>query len=76
MLTSAINYFLMLAIMQFNVWFFIGIVLGHGAGEMGFGRYCRLQGEGMIRLPSRGSGSGSDNTGRSVTYSDDEQIKA
>jgi hypothetical protein len=44
MLSSAITYFLMLAVMQFSVWFFVAIVLGLGLGELGFGRYCRTQG--------------------------------
>jgi hypothetical protein len=34
---SAISYLLMLAVMQFNVWFFIAILIGLGVGELGFG---------------------------------------
>ena len=42
MLSSAVGYLLMLAVMQYSVWFFIAIIIGLGAGEMGFGRYCRI----------------------------------
>jgi copper transporter 1 len=59
MLLSGVNYFLMLAVMQFDVWFFIAILLGLWAGELGFGRYCRTYGSvlgpGMARFASPGS---------------------
>lgn len=56
MVWSAISYLLMLAVMQFNVWFFIAILIGLGVGELGFGRYCRSQGTSRILLTSQTSG--------------------
>jgi hypothetical protein len=55
-LWSAITYLLMLAVMQFNVWFFIAILIGLGVGELGFGRYCRSLGTSRILLTSQTSG--------------------
>ena len=55
MVWSAISYLLMLAIMQFNVWFFIAILFGLGVGELGFGRYCRSLGTSRILLTSQTS---------------------
>lgn len=49
-LWSAISYFLMLAVMQLNIWYFIAILIGLGMGELGFGRYCRQLGTPRIRL--------------------------
>ncbi|KAM0754610.1 Ctr copper transporter [Meredithblackwellia eburnea MCA 4105] len=37
---SFVQYLLMLAVMTFNAWFFVAIVLGLGVGEMGFGRFA------------------------------------
>ncbi|POV98131.1 hypothetical protein PSTT_14617, partial [Puccinia striiformis] len=39
-----LEYFLMLAIMTYNVYFFVAIVLGHFVGEMAFGRWSTVQG--------------------------------
>jgi len=36
---SAISYFLMLAVMTMNCWYFIVIILGIGVGEMAWGRF-------------------------------------
>lgn len=47
MLSSAVQYFLMLAVMQYSVWFFVAIILGLGVGELGFGRYCRASTSGL-----------------------------
>jgi hypothetical protein len=44
MLWSCVNYFLMLAVMQINVWWFVAILLGLLWGEFAFGRYCRAYG--------------------------------
>ncbi|GFZ52452.1 hypothetical protein JCM24511_10225 [Saitozyma sp. JCM 24511] len=49
MFASGVNYFLMLAVMQFNVWLFIAILFGLGVGELGFGRYCRTAGASLLR---------------------------
>ncbi|KAG0151968.1 hypothetical protein CROQUDRAFT_129758 [Cronartium quercuum f. sp. fusiforme G11] len=38
-LHAGLEYFLMLAVMSFNVYFFIAIVFGIFAGEVGFGRW-------------------------------------
>ncbi|KAF8273781.1 hypothetical protein EI94DRAFT_1794819 [Lactarius quietus] len=56
MVWSAISYFLMLAVMQYNVWFFIAILIGLGVGELGFGRYCRSLGASRTVLTSQASG--------------------
>ena len=56
MVWSAITYLLMLAVMQFNVWFFIAIIIGLGVGELGFGRYCRSLSSSRILLTSQTSG--------------------
>lgn len=34
-----VHYFLMLAVMSYDAWFFIAILLGMFVGEVGFGRY-------------------------------------
>ncbi|KAI5481454.1 protein of ctr copper transporter family [Pseudohyphozyma bogoriensis] len=51
---SFVGYLLMLAIMSYNAWFFVAILVGLGIGETAFGRYsCHLhegQGEGTIHL--------------------------
>jgi len=60
MVWSAISYFLMLAVMQFNVWFFIAILIGLGVGELGFGRYCRSLSTSRILLTSQTSGGYND----------------
>ena len=57
MLWSAINYLLMLAVMQFNVWFFIAILIGLGLGELGFGRYCRSPRTSRILMNSQTPGA-------------------
>lgn len=41
-LQAFIAYLLMLAVMTYNAWFFIAILLGLVAGEMAFGRYIAL----------------------------------
>ncbi|KAF8273779.1 hypothetical protein EI94DRAFT_1714907 [Lactarius quietus] len=56
MVWSAISYFLMLAVIQYNVWFFIAILIGLGVGELGFGRYCRPLGASRTVLTSQASG--------------------
>jgi len=38
---SFIGYFLMLAVMLMNAWFFIAIILGVTVGEIAFGRFSR-----------------------------------
>jgi len=43
-LHAALEYFLMLAVMTYNVYFFVAIVLGHFAGEVAFGRWSTVQG--------------------------------
>jgi hypothetical protein len=49
MFANGANYFLMLAVMQFNVWLFIAILFGLGVGELGFGRYCRTAAASFLR---------------------------
>lgn len=39
-----LEYFLMLAVMTYNVYFFVAIILGHFAGEAAFGRWSTVQG--------------------------------
>ncbi|OAV96079.1 hypothetical protein PTTG_02104 [Puccinia triticina 1-1 BBBD Race 1] len=39
-----LEYFLMLAVMTYNVYFFVAIVLGHFVGEVAFGRWSTVQG--------------------------------
>ncbi|CAH7682819.1 Ctr copper transporter family-domain-containing protein [Phakopsora pachyrhizi] len=41
-----LGYFLMLAVMTFNVYFFLAIILGHFAGEVSFGRLGSADGGG------------------------------
>ncbi|CAD6577504.1 MAG: hypothetical protein TREMPRED_001969 [Tremellales sp. Tagirdzhanova-0007] len=77
MLYSGINYFLMLAVMQFSVWFFIAIVIGLGAGEMAFGRFCRTQAVTVTRR--RGGAQNGIESPHSAgeysdTYSPDEKL--
>ncbi|KAH9819704.1 Ctr copper transporter [Melampsora americana] len=43
-LHSGLDYFLMLAVMTFNVYFFIAIILGLFSGEVGFGRWSASSG--------------------------------
>lgn len=40
----ALEYFLMLAVMTYNVYYFVAIVLGHVVGEIAFGRWTTVQG--------------------------------
>ncbi|GAA5909909.1 hypothetical protein JCM5296_007437 [Sporobolomyces johnsonii] len=47
-LQSFIAYLLMLAVMTFDAWFFIAILLGFMAGEVAFGRFIVLLGGGLI----------------------------
>jgi hypothetical protein len=53
MLWSGVNYLLMLAVMQFNVWWFVAILVGLGSGELAFGRYCRTYG--VVIRPGSGN---------------------
>ncbi|PLW15301.1 hypothetical protein PCANC_18362 [Puccinia coronata f. sp. avenae] len=39
-----LEYFLMLAVMTYNVYFFVAIILGHFVGEVVFGRWSTVQG--------------------------------
>jgi len=55
MFETGIGYFLMLAVMTFNVWFFISVVLGATIGELVFGRLVYSHGASQRRLFSKRS---------------------
>ncbi len=38
--SSFVNYLLMLSVMTYDVWFFVAVLLGLGAGETAFGRFA------------------------------------
>lgn len=53
MFWNGVNYLLMLAVMQFNVWWFVAILLGLLSGGFAFGRFCRTYG--VVARPGLGN---------------------